>query len=163
MSEEGKKKISEFAKKRYANSSVAVFCKNCGKQYRVAISRHRNGRGVYCSRKCQAINRKGIRYSVETEFKKGHGLGSNNINWKGDNVTKESLHTYINRHFIKPKCCEICNRLVDSDGGFEWSNRSQTYKTKDRSDWQYICKKCHNRYDDVANKAWETKRAKLNK
>ena len=31
---------------------------------------------------------------------------------------------------------------------------------RDVDDWAWLCRSCHLRYDDVANKAWATKRRK---
>lgn len=158
-----RKRISEYAKERYKNNSFIVTCNKCGKEYKVVKSKYDRGRGKYCSKECQYIDKKGVRYSIVTEFKKGQGVGEHNVNWKGDNVTKDSLHIYINRHFDRPDKCEMCKKPVDGGGRFEWSNKSRTYKTKNRSDWQYICRKCHVKYDDMTNKAWVTKRTKLSK
>lgn len=161
MSEKGREKISRFARERYKDSSVLTECKNCNKQIKVPKSRYEGGKGKYCSKECQYTDKKGVRNSIDTEFKKGQNVGKQNVNWKGDNVTRESLHTYINRVFKKPAKCELCGISRNKGKGFEWSNKSQTYRTKDRSDWQYICKKCHVEFDDVATKAWNTRRFNL--
>ena len=54
----------------------------------------------------------------------------------------DAVHEWVETHFGKPDICEECG-----SGKFhEWSNISGMYKHV-RSDWQRLCKKCHNRYD----------------
>jgi len=161
MSDEGKQKISKYAQQRYKDNSLVTVCNRCGKRYRIAKSRFDNGRGKYCSKECQYLDKRGVRYSPATEFQKGNNLASKNYKWKGDNVTVASLHNYINRNFLKPDHCEICGVLRSVKIRFEWSNKSQKYNTKDRNDWQYICRKCHVKYDRIVEKAWRTKKSKL--
>lgn len=69
--EETRKIISESAKKRYLGRIKKVNCKLCNKVFSVPISRLKDGRGKYCSKKCQYKDKKGIRCSIKSEFKKG--------------------------------------------------------------------------------------------
>lgn len=85
-------------------------------------------------------------------FKKGHKvwckgkghlfLNENNPNWMGDDAKYGSIHSWVVRHFGKPKKCEWC----DSVENLDWSNKDHQYVRK-RSDWHVLCKKCHRKYD----------------
>lgn len=68
---EAREKIRQAKLKLYRGQSELVRCKKCGKEYRVALNRIKNGRGKYCSKNCQYEDKKGVRYSPATEFKKG--------------------------------------------------------------------------------------------
>ena len=148
-SEEIKRKISNAKLELYKNNSKIVYCLNCNKQYKVPLSRYNNGRGRYCSRVCQSIDKKSVRYSINTEFKKGQtpwnkGLDYRPSTYKGDNVGMRALHTWVERKLGKPSKCEHCG---DQDAKrYEWSNKSWEYK-RDLSDWQRLCTKCHMNYD----------------
>jgi hypothetical protein len=79
--------------------------------------------------------------------------GQNNRNWKGDDASYSAIHLWINTHKTKPSGCEFCGKA----SRLEASNISGNY-TREFDDWQFLCRSCHLRYDDVANKAWKTKR-----
>mgnify|MGYP001214697042 CR=1 FL=1 len=64
--------------------------------------------------------------------------GSNNNNWKGDDVEYQALHSWVDRHRKRPELCEICNVNPVEDK----HNLSGKY-TRDIDDWRYVCKKCH--------------------
>lgn len=158
-SEEIKRKISKAKLELYKNNSKIVYCLNCNKQYKVPLSRYNNGRGRYCSRLCQSIDKKGVRYSIDTEFKKGQiawnkGLQDENSHlWKSDKVGNRPLHKWVEKHLGKPSICEHCGST--NAKRYEWSNISRTYK-RELSDWQRLCSKCHQDYDGhsiVNNKA----------
>lgn len=53
-------------------------------------------------------------------------------------------HYYVNKHFVKPDRCEFCG-IKKND--MEWSNKNHKYKKDVRSEWQYLCRSCHSRYD----------------
>lgn len=81
---------------------------------------------------------KGKHRSPDTEFKKGLVPA-----WKG--VFGDSTHSAHNwiKHTVKDRdSCEKCG----SKNNLEWSNKTHTYK-KELSDWQYLCRKCHMKYD----------------
>lgn len=144
-----KDKISEFARTRYKDNSKLTNCLQCAKQYRIPLSRYKNGRGKYCSKKCQYINKQGIRYSIGTEFKKGQvpwnkGADCHYGNYKGDEVSIRALHNWVARKLGKPSKCEHCN--ITNAKRYEWSNISKKYK-RDLSDWQRLCTRCHMIYD----------------
>lgn len=81
--------------------------------------------------------------SFKTEFKKGHGSGEHNVNWKGNKVTNQSIHWWVRTHFIKKGVCEHCHLERKT----EWSNKDHKYDSKDRECWQELCRSCHQKYD----------------
>lgn len=96
---------------------------------------------------------KGIRRSIDTEFKKGlttwnkgtKGMmksGSDVANWKGDNVGYDSLHDWVKRHKIKTGICQFCESMIN----VQWANKSHEYK-RNLEDWIELCYKCHRKYD----------------
>lgn len=83
--------------------------------------------------------------------------GEKNYKWKGNNVGYKGLHMWIREHKKKPKKCQFCNKETAK---LEVANRSGKYK-RNLKDWIWLCRSCHLRFDDVANKAWKTKRGGL--
>ncbi len=77
-------------------------------------------------------------------FKKGNISfeGESHPNWIGDAVGYHGLHSYIRRHLPKPLTCEHCHKVKK----LELSNKSRQYK-RELSDWQWICRSCHRKYD----------------
>jgi hypothetical protein len=85
----------------------------------------------------------GKKQSDETKEKIGLALSNDkHPKWKGDQVTYNPLHRWIKRHFPKSELCQICNVKPSLD----LANMSGIYN-RDFSNWQYLCRKCHNRYD----------------
>jgi len=89
-----------------------------------------------------------FRKSGHFSVKKGRflkaNIGDKNGQWKGAKVKRHSLHAWINYNFIKPESCEFCG--TKSASLFDWSNKDHKY-TRDREDWQYLCRSCHMKYD----------------
>lgn len=88
-------------------------------------------------------------------FKKGHKFikggekgwlkgGNKNPNWKGDNVSYDGLHDWVEYHKGKPRKCEKCGKLGEKY--YDWANISHQYK-RDLDDWMRLCRKCHKQYD----------------
>lgn len=187
MSEEGRDKISAYAKERYKNSTTLVKCKNCNKEYRVSYARLRDGRGKYCSRPCKGLDTQGKSVAPQTEFKKGHqpwnaGTGKfadcivcgksyreqpnkKNLHCSvacreitiGDDIGYGGLHDWVRRILGRPKMCEMCGFYSDNPKLLNWANKTGDYK-RDVNDWIRLCRKCHHRYDDISNKGWATRR-----
>lgn len=123
QSEESKNKIRTAKLKQYKDNSKIIDCKKCGKKFKVSISRLEDGRGKYCSKKCQYEDKKGIRRSVNTEFKKGQKPK----NYLGNTVLckqcglKFEASPSSNRLFCSKKClinsgyvfieCLVCKKV----------------------------------------------------
>ena len=123
-------------------------CLDCGA--------NKSRKGLYC-KPCGYKNRvrpAGLKYNIiksnPTWFKCGgapwnKGLeGSYLPHWKGDDVSKDALHDWVERHLGKPSKCEFCG--TEAATKYEWSNISGSY-FRDLGDWQRLCVKCHARYD----------------
>jgi len=81
--------------------------------------------------------------------------GENNRNWKGDKAGYKAIHHWIRKHLSRPEKCVACNERPSR----EVANLDGKY-TRDLTTWQWMCRSCHLRMDDVANKAWKTKKTK---
>lgn len=101
--------------------------------------------------------KKGQHSSLSTEFKKGELSNEKHPCWKGDEVSYMGLHKWIDKHFIKENICEFCN--TDVAKRYEWANITGVYN-RIRENWVFLCKKCHNNFDDITNKGWKTRRGK---
>ena len=69
----------------------------------------------------------------------GQNTGENNHNWKGDNVSYASLHTWVRKYKTKPNKCEDCKNPQEY---LELANISGEYK-RDINDYKYLCVRCH--------------------
>jgi len=94
--------------------------------------------------------KKGEHRSVTTQFTSEKTRGENNVNWKGDEVTYNSLHFWVRGNFGQPNECEHCNDNTKKSRSYQWANKSGDYK-RDRDDWLRLCVSCHKKYD-LANK-----------
>jgi hypothetical protein len=110
-----------------------VACAFCNEIFPIAPSKHksRNG-GKYCSNKCK--------YAQMAKSSNG----SNNHQWKGDDVGYGALHRWVYQTLGKPMKCEHCGTTTAKK--FEWANKDHQYN-RDKDDWIRLCTKCHRRYD----------------
>ena len=67
-------------------------------------------------------------------------------NWKGDNCSYRSLHSWVTRWKGKPIKCEHCGKLKTTPKSIHWANISGEYK-RELTDWISLCVKCHKHYD----------------
>ena len=63
--------------------------------------------------------------------------------WKGNDVGYNSLHEWVRNHLPRSELCEICHEIPPRD----LANKTGTYD-RDLNNWFYLCKKCHNKYDE---------------
>lgn len=68
--------------------------------------------------------------------------GSNNYQWKGDDVGYIALHIYIHKYLPKPEFCQICNKLPPLDVACITGIYNRDFKN-----WQWLCRSCHMKYD----------------
>jgi hypothetical protein len=64
--------------------------------------------------------------------------GQNHHSWKGNKVTINALHLWLNVNYKKPKRCVKCNKIKKLD----WANISGKY-TRNIKDYNALCEKCH--------------------
>ncbi len=114
----------------------------------------------YCSKKCFYLYRKtggwnkglkgtqgpnsGSFQKGFTPWNKGMDMRERSPVWKGDKVSKDGLHSWVEKRLGKPMKCEFCKTTKSKV--FQWSNKSEKY-LRDLSDWQRLCIKCHVKYD----------------
>lgn len=76
----------------------------------------------------------------------GQESADKNPAWKGSEATVGSIHCWIRDNFEPELNCEICGVENNGTVTFDWSNKDHKY-TRIRSDWQHVCRGCHNKYD----------------
>ena len=82
---------------------------------------------------------------------KGINLGEKNGMWKGDNVGRIAIHTWLKRRYGKPNKCEICGLIGGRN--IDWAKiKGKKYRRKRKNFWR-LCHKCHMNYDDVGKKS----------
>lgn len=125
-------------------------CLDCGKIK--MINTAKNNYETYTKKypRCHPCGAKKAENKIKVGwFKKGSApfnkgrLGDYLPHWKGDNVSKDALHDWIENWKGKPSKCEFCGT---TEGKFQWSNISGEYK-RDLNDFQRLCVKCHCKYD----------------
>jgi len=95
---------------------------------------------------------------TKTKLSKSHtGVNTNESHptWKGDKASYATKHQWVARKLGKPRLCSHCGTLDAKR--YEWANISKEYK-RNLDDYIRLCKSCHMKYDNVASRAWETKR-----
>jgi hypothetical protein len=118
-------------------------CLNCKTNFEVKYNIERR---KYCCRSCKS--------SHENTMEK-------HPQWKGDKVSYNTLHRWVQRRLGKPqKCCDcgMEGRRVNGRWNIWWSNKSGQYK-RDLNDWEGRCRVCHYKYDENTEKrAYHTKK-----
>lgn len=66
--------------------------------------------------------------------------------WAKNKVILRSVHLWVDNNFQQSGICEICSRPNDGSMVFDWSNKDHRY-SRERKDWQYVCRSCHTKYD----------------
>lgn len=71
-------------------------------------------------------------------------IGSKNPNFGKikERPSLSALHEYMHKKLIKPKECTFCHKKKK----LELSSIKHRY-TRNKKDWQWLCKKCHFHYD----------------
>lgn len=125
-------------------------CKKCKTSFSYKSYYNR----TYCSRACQMADNL---YKGRGKLRNYESItGSNNYAWKGQGVSYFGLHAWVKRRLGAPAKCDQCGSTKITR--YEWANKSHEYK-RDLTDWLRLCRSCHNKYDDIVNKGWITRRA----
>ena len=106
-------------------------CLMCGKKITIARAHFKRGQGRYCSRKCLAKSK-----------------------WKGQNASYGTIHIWVRKKLGRPKFCEMCG--TESSPRFEWADKSGKC-LRNLDNWLRLCRSCHNKFDDIINKARKTR------
>lgn len=80
-----------------------------------------------------------------TKQLKGLSRGEHRYNWKGDEASYDSIHSWVERYRGKPQFCEHCKR-DDLRLKYEWANVDHRYR-RNLEDWIRLCVRCHRWYD----------------
>lgn len=110
-----------------------------------------------CGERVVNINAKYCRKCYLEKIKVGENIPA----WKGDNVSYNGLHHWVNRWLGKPEVCEICGKSGLKGKQIHWANKSHLYK-RDLGDWIRLCSSCHSKYDNISAKVWEKRRTNVN-
>ena len=133
-----------------------INCKTCGIEVASPSYKPRK----YCSKTCYGKNNCGdINPSKRPEVIqkiKDSKLGENNWmygrtenlcpNWKGDNASYHSKHSWVRRMFGRPGNCEHCDKTGLKCREIQWANISGKY-LRVRQDWKRLCTSCHRIFD----------------
>ncbi len=71
-------------------------------------------------------------------------IGSNNPNWKGDEVSYRGAHVRVRSQRGKPAICEQCGKPAK-----EWASVSKQHHNP--SDFRSLCRSCHRKADAAIN------------
>lgn len=85
------------------------------------------------------------------EYCRNHSVhkGNNHYQWRGEDVSYNSLHSWIRRELGSADHCEHCGLKEIPEGKkrfFDWANISHQYN-RDTQDYFQLCKICHKKYD----------------
>ncbi len=132
-------------------------CLACNKTFFTHPCRLNNGMGKFCSRNCSSkvninnpIFRKGSKYVIPDEARKraaqkllGKFLEEKSSLWKGENITRRTLHKWIVKKKGKASTykCAYCSK-----NGKDWSSKNHKYK-RDINEFIPLCRSCHELYD----------------
>jgi hypothetical protein len=122
----------------------------CGITFLLQPGRIRSKHGKYHTRKC--FYKYGNRHMSLLPFI--NKKGEENHNFKGNKAGYKAMHLRVAQ--IRGKAsifvCEDCgiNKAAD------WASINKKYE--DVFDYKALCRKCHNKFDNIAKKAIETKR-----
>jgi hypothetical protein len=93
----------------------------------------------------------GKKQSEETIEKRVlHFRNEKHHNWKGDEVSYNGLHKWLNRKLGKPDTCEFCGKTGLTGKEINWANKSHKYN-RNLNDWLRLCSSCHKKYDLLLN------------
>ena len=128
-------KCRECAKKD-SKSSNGIYpreCVVCKCNFMTNATEISKGGGKCCGMQCRNIYLKSI---VKKDSDSPH--------WKGDNVKKSALHSWVQKHKGSPSECEHCG--TTSAKQYDWANVSGEYR-RDLDDFIRLCRSCHAKYD----------------
>lgn len=105
-------------------------CGRCGVEFNARPSNVRQGKGKYCSPRCQYAALRGV---------------PNVRDYKGDNAAYSTIHGWVSRNWGKASRCEN-PKCQGKSSWFEWANLDGSYR-RVRQQWAELCRPCHRRYD----------------
>lgn len=142
-------------------------CKICENKFYVKRVHLMRGWGVYCSRKCLGVGKRGIMPSnieyarSRSPIKKGNKLASKNVgerhwNWQKTNPSYRAVHAWLRKTHGNATKCENPNcvyprkdargKLMEKPRQYQWANISGRYE-RDINDFKQLCPSCHKLFD----------------
>ena len=105
--------------------------------------------GKYCSRSCY------LKYKDNSFFLKMITTkGEEHWNYKGNKAGYKALHLRVSQ--IRGKADYCSDDPSHKSNKYEWANLTGKYE--DPNDYKSLCHKCHNKFDNVGKKGWETRK-----
>lgn len=92
------------------------------------------------------------RRTLSEAFYLGGKTGKKNGMWKGDIVTYQALHSWVNRNKQKIGICTICNEYKKT----QFANIDHKYE-RNLDDFMEVCTECHRLYDQLKG-LWRKKK-----
>ena len=95
--------------------------------------------------------------------------GEKNINWKGDNVGYDGIHSWLNRKHGKANFCENRNNQIldfkcsGKSKVYFWAKKREAKYTRNKNDYIKLCNYCHQKYDHIPEKPETTLKKRLAK
>lgn len=131
-------------------------CLRCDKDFKTDAYRVKIGRGRYCSRDCYWTAPERLekcRQNMSGENNPYYGLKGNlhprfkekDKRYKGDEVSYNVLHKWINRNKPYTGFCEHCG-ITEAGRRLDAANISGEYK-RDINDYKWLCIRCHRKFD----------------
>lgn len=128
---------------------IAKLCP-CGNTFLLTPGQVREKHGKYCSRWCYFKYRTVFNVSKISHLLKG----KLHWNYKGNSAKYSAFHLRVQQIRGKATICKNCG----SKHFVEWANLTGKYE--DVYDYKEFCRKCHHKYDNIADKGWTTRRKK---
>lgn len=69
-------------------------------------------------------------------------------NFNGTVAKYKKLHKWVRKNFSHAKYCDSC--LIETAKIYDWASIEDRY-TKNREDWEYLCRSCHIKKDGRIN------------
>lgn len=139
LSKETKKKLSKaHLGKKYNIKKIPCFCDICNREFdsKISLSNHKKWHDKTYREKIKVIR-----------------TGENNPRWKGDNARYRAIHNWMRKNKAKPEFCEHCGKFPPVEvANIKVKNVSEKY-SRDINDYIWLCKKCHNHFDEIWDKA----------
>jgi hypothetical protein len=155
FTEEHKKRISMALKgklKPWLQKEKTEITCPCGNKFLLTPGRMREKHGKYCSRPCFYKYMKLFNVSALS-----HELrGNKHWSYKGNKAGYKAFHLRVGVIRGKATICSECG----STKRVEWANITKKYE--DIYDYKELCKKCHVKFDDIANRVAAIKRSRYN-
>src|SRR5215469_10822630 len=85
-------------------------------------------------------------------FIHGHSArGENHGAWTGDKGAYHTIHAWLRKHYPKTGICDECG---EKGRHTEFALTHGRAYSRNREDYRELCKRCHNRYDEVGGSRW---------